>query len=91
MEVAVFRHDLLGSYIGTTRGKTLMTLIMNKGNTLIIEEPICVNADTDSFGVEAVQTIKNYLLQFPDEIDIMYHGTKLTSENIDSFWVNAVW
>ena len=65
--VVVNRHDFIANYIGQTAVKTEKLLRANLGKTLLIEESrvLCIN-DRDTFGREAVETIKLFVSQNPD-------------------------
>jgi hypothetical protein len=53
----LYRHHLIGPYLGFTRVKTERFLEQHKDYQLICEEPICLGT-ADFFGKEAMDVIK---------------------------------
>ena len=64
----VTRSDLIGTYIGQTRGKTWRLLEKHSGNVVIDESHMLVTNDYDLFGKEALATIKEYKSKRPSNI-----------------------
>jgi len=71
----VSRADFVGEYWGQTAIKTLNLLKKNEGKVLFIDEAyLLYEGDRDSFGMEALTILNQYMSENPDKIIIIFAG-----------------
>ena len=73
----VSRPDFVAEYLGQTAIKTLELLKSNLGKVLFIDEAYSlVNSDRDSYGMEALTVINQFMTEHPHDIIIILAGYK---------------
>lgn len=71
------RSDLVAEYLGQTAIKTLNLLQQNVGKVVFIDEAYSlVTSDRDSFGMESLTIINQFMSEHPNEIVIIFSGYK---------------
>lgn len=80
----VGRSDLVAGYLGQTALKTKKLLEEMRGGVLFIDEAYTImTSDKDSYGMEALTTLNQYMSEHPDEIIVIFGGyTDLMNETI---------
>ena len=73
----VSRPDFVAEYLGQTAIKTLDLLKANIGKVLFIDEAYSlINSDRDSYGMEALTVLNQFMSEHPNEIVIIFAGYK---------------
>lgn len=76
----VTREDFVAGYVGQTATKTKNLLENSRGKVLFIDEAYALynggDGTTDSFGMEALTTLNEFLSRYPDEIIVIFAGYK---------------
>ena len=73
----VSRPDFVAEYLGQTAIKTLDLLKNNLGKVLFIDEAYSlINSDRDSYGMEALTVLNQFMSEHPHEIVIIFAGYK---------------
>ena len=73
----VSRPDFVAEYLGQTAIKTLELLKSSLGKVLFIDEAYSlVNSDRDSYGMEALTVINQFMTEHPHDIIIILAGYK---------------
>ncbi len=78
------RNDFVGEYSGQSGPKTEALLQKHRGKCLIIDEAYTLySGDKDSFGLEALTTLTQFMSEHPNEIIVIFLGyAKLLMETI---------
>lgn len=70
-KVYFVRSDFIGDYVGWTSNKTLKLLENNRDKIIIINDThSLIGSENDYFGREAINTIKNFIVQNKDIVII---------------------
>nr|QBK92177.1 MAG: ATPase [Pithovirus LCPAC304] len=78
----VNRSDFVGKYVGWSDKKTLQLLEDNLGKVLFVDEAYAlVTNGYDTFGIEVLHTINQFLGEHPGEIIVIFAGYKHLMEN----------
>ncbi len=78
----VNRSDFVGKYVGWSDKKTLQLLEDNLGKVLFVDEAYAlVTNGYDTFGIEVLHTINQFLSEHPGEIIVIFAGYKHLMEN----------
>lgn len=77
----VSRVDFVGGYVGQTAIKTMKLLEKTLGGVLFIDEAYSlIHDDKDSFGMEALTTLNQFMSEHPREIIVIFAGYKKMME-----------
>lgn len=73
----ISRADFVAPYVGQTAIKTMDLLNKNRGKVLFIDEAYSLlNDDRDSFGMEALTALNQFMSENPQDIVIIFAGYK---------------
>jgi DNA polymerase III delta prime subunit len=76
------RSDLVAEYVGHTAIKTTKVLQSALGKVLFIDEAYqLITDDRDSFGIECLNTINQFMSEHPGEITIIFAGYEKQMKN----------
>lgn len=75
--IIVSRSDFVAEYLGQTSNKTKALLEASLGKVVFIDEAYSLyNGDRDSYGLEALTTLNQFMSEHPNEITIIFAGYK---------------